>query len=205
MGYSSGPRGLLRVSADDCAGYCAWRRWRDRVSATITAAQLTMTITFGAIVVHAFDRGAGIGNTTYLAMIGAVNKHTGKGSSNSPGVESCGWHGDGCVASAALSSTDRARLSSVVRRNHPTCFVGSDTPQLTRFVLSNRIWPRAVSVFLRVAESTIVMSLFMRRSKVSHDVWPQVYSFDNCSGLSSGRSASNVLLIAICFEHRFEH
>ena len=140
----------------------------------------------------------------YWATMGIVNKLTG---SFKTLLDVCGMVRlmllAACAASSPAPFISAELPPSIMSRNHPTCFVGSVTPQFTRFVLSSLMWSRTLPDFLRVASSTIVISSCMRTSKASHELCPQVYSFINCSSVSSGKSASKLLDAAISILNRF--
>ena len=140
----------------------------------------------------------------YWATMGIVNKLTG---SFKTLLDVCGMVRlmllAACAASLPAPFISAELPPSIMSRNHPTCFVGSVTPQFTRFVLSKRMWSRTLPDFLRVASSTIVISPCMRTSNASHELCPQAYNFVNCSGVRSGKSASNRLPVAIFMKNRF--
>ena len=107
----------------------------------------------------------------YWATMGIVNKLTG---SFKTLLDVCGMVQlmllAACAASLPAPFISAELPPSIMSRNHPTCFVGSATPQFRRFVLSSLMLSRTLPAFLRVATSTIVISGFIRTSKCSHEL-----------------------------------
>ena len=134
----------------------------------------------------------------YWATMGIVNKLTG---SFKRLLDVCGMVRlmllAACAASLPAPSISAELPSSVTRRNHPTCFEGKETPQFNKLVRSKRIWSRTVPAFLRAAAIIIVISRFMRASNASHELFPHRYSFESCSSVMSGKSASKLLDVVI--------